>query len=935
MDQGQNQGRGNLGIVCNCNLCSSNYDYSERLGKFSSYVTGTNFDIAIRNDNNLPPCELDCVIYLISCSNCNMQYVGKTKNKLKRRVYGHKQSCKKKKDQIMYKHFNSDCGFEHAKFRIIDRTTENDLMSREDYWMKKLMTVYPFGFNDQVREIGNMTRQNFVNFDFIDPFFRYPETRRHRSHGIRSNKKKTQVKVEDVIEDLKFMYNNYEIKRCIDTIKGTNKNLLNKILETIILSSDQLDKRLVDIISAYVGHSRKYSEISKLNNNNDNIRVQLEYSSKIIDHINIQSLLSSNRIRSKIPHNYKENKIEIIHKYNKPIGNHICNYNKFLENLTEQDILNNNRCICERNDSNRRMGEFIYAPVSHVITGNLNILDKLGNYNQLKQVMKYGYKYRMQEQNVTWTKIKRDILNTIGNIKNRLINKNNGNNNDLTEWENTLKRMLNNKIRSLQNTYNLKTFEFGVDFGILKKQIENVHKHFVITTIDKASNNFAFICKKFYINQMKNELGIRNNRVEGNDVYTYCENTSMEEIIEEQCDNLERFHKQINVNNRKIPKLFMNPKFHKRPYKYRFIAGASKATTKELSIDVNLCLKLMKKVHKGYCKSIFNRTGFNYYWSVDNSNEVIDKLRNINNHSAIHTYDFSTLYTNLPLELVRDEIFELIDRYFDINERKGDKYITVNHYLKKSSFSSSNNRNSFSREKLKEAIEYLLFNSYVRFGPYVFKQTKGIPMGGNASPLIADLFLANLEFKYMKKLVDTKQNDNNYNRNIRLARKLSNNSRYIDDILVCGMIDINEFIQYSLEIYPDSIPLTAGNANHLKDTFLDIDIQIEDNNLNTKIYHKIDDFDFEVVSFPFPTSNISDYITYNSFYSQLVRYASICSKFEYFAARCKRLADCLILRGYKKHKFKRNFKNFLANYYDVLRLKYDIDTMKRFYNTQM
>ena len=121
MNQNLNQRRVNLGIVCNCNLCSSNYDYSERLGKFSSYVTGTNFDIAIRNDNNLPPCELDCVIYLMSCSNCNMQYVGKTKNKLKQRIYGHKHSCKKKKDQIIYKHFNSDCGFEHAKFRIIDK----------------------------------------------------------------------------------------------------------------------------------------------------------------------------------------------------------------------------------------------------------------------------------------------------------------------------------------------------------------------------------------------------------------------------------------------------------------------------------------------------------------------------------------------------------------------------------------------------------------------------------------------------------------------------------------------------------------------------------------------------------------------------------------------------------------------------------------------
>ena len=39
----------------------------------------------------------------------------------------------------------------------------------------------------------------------------------------------------------------------------------------------------------------------------------------------------------------------------------------------------------------------------------------------------------------------------------------------------------------------------------------------------------------------------------------------------------------------------MIPKFHKRPYKYRFIAGASNATTKRLTIDVNLCLKLIKK----------------------------------------------------------------------------------------------------------------------------------------------------------------------------------------------------------------------------------------------------------------------------------------------------------------------------------------------------
>ena len=43
-----------------------------------------------------------------------------------------------------------------------------------------------------------------------------------------------------------------------------------------------------------------------------------------------------------------------------------------------------------------------------------------------------------------------------------------------------------------------------------------------------------------------------------------------------------------------------------------------------------------------------------------------------------------------------------------------------------------------------------------------------------------------------------------------------------------------------------------------------------------------------LVSFPFPTSNMSDHITYNSFYSQLVRFSSVCSKFDDFDIRSKK-----------------------------------------------
>ena len=77
----------------------------------------------------------------------------------------------------------------------------------------------------------------------------------------------------------------------------------------------------------------------------------------------------------------------------------------------------------------------------------------------------------------------------------------------------------------------------------------------------------------------------------------------------------------------------------------------------------------------------------------------------------------------------------------------------------------------------------------------MFKQIKSIPMGGNASPLIAAL--TNID-----RLVSSKSLDS-----LRLAKKLSNNSRIIDDTEVCNTNDINDFVLWSQDIYPNSILL--------------------------------------------------------------------------------------------------------------------------------
>ena len=58
---------------------------------------------------------------------------------------------------------NSECKFENAQFRIIEKRELAELLTKEDYWIKKVMSVYPFGLNDQITEVGNTTKENLID----------------------------------------------------------------------------------------------------------------------------------------------------------------------------------------------------------------------------------------------------------------------------------------------------------------------------------------------------------------------------------------------------------------------------------------------------------------------------------------------------------------------------------------------------------------------------------------------------------------------------------------------------------------------------------------------------------------------------------------------------------------------------------------------------
>ena len=49
---------------------------------------------------------------------------------------------------------------------------------------------------------------------------------------------------------------------------------------------------------------------------------------------------------------------------------------------------------------------------------------------------------------------------------------------------------------------------------------------FFIVPVDKARNNFTFVCNKFYIEVSMNELGTTSNKIIGNNVYKHVKMSS-------------------------------------------------------------------------------------------------------------------------------------------------------------------------------------------------------------------------------------------------------------------------------------------------------------------------------------------------------------------------------------------------------------------------
>ena len=135
--------------------------------------------------------------------------------------------------------------------------------------------------------------------------------------------------------------------------------------------------------------------------------------------------------------------------------------------------------------------------------------------------------------------------------------------------------------------------------------------------------------------------------------------------LKSHCKFIESVGLEMSEEDKNLPYLYWTPKLHKVPFKHHFIAGSSKCTTKDLSCLLTKVLTTVKDGLIRYNNTTTSCNGVNSMWIVKNSTSLLSSLDQLDVHTAtsVQTYDFSTLYTSIPHNLLKSRITALYTTY--------------------------------------------------------------------------------------------------------------------------------------------------------------------------------------------------------------------------------------------------------------------------------
>ena len=583
--------------------------------------------------------------------------------------------------------------------------------------------------------------------------------------------------------------------------------------------------------------------------------VSIRFVNKGLDEIHVNNIFHKPEVISFLPEEIqKEENVQM--KLDSPIRSKILNYRETVTSIStmvDEDVaFVNNLPSCDCQNSN-----FCDPHHKHIVSGDLRIVSN----EKLRKLLSKGPNYR-EPKTLNYRKCKQSIESSITSNIDKFAEVYKVSTADFLPWKTKILELVENRIKVLKNKRIPSTTKPSLQDEEVQAALSDLHKNFVVVPIDKASNNVALICKRFYIQKLLDEVG-----VPGDSSPTYkLSDRDPGDIVNDNISLCEKFGLSVEERLQTLPFMYWMPKMHYSPPRARFIVASSSCSTKPLSkITSLLYKKIFNQVRNFHEKSTFYGN-YNRFWVIENSAPLIDKISKINESKKakdISTYDFSTLYTKLPHQDLVNNLNKIVDFAFQGGNHEKDgnrKYLTVRG---SSVFWSKqkHGKSSFTKQQIKLLTLHLIKETYFQVGNLLFRQCIGIPMGIDPAPFWANLHLYSYECDFITGLISSDK---------RRALKFRYAFRFIDD--ECNLNDGGEFGRSFQQIYPKELELKCEHEG-LHATVLDLDICVSDGIYVYKLFDKRNDFPFFIVRMPDLGGNIPSHVFYGSVMSEFLRIA--------------------------------------------------------------
>ena len=236
------------------------------------------------------------------------------------------------------------------------------------------------------------------------------------------------------------------------------------------------------------------------------------------------------------------------------------------------------------------------------------------------------------------------------------------------------------------------------------------------------------------------------------------------------------------------PKYYGLPKVHKQGIPLRPIISSRGSVSYETAKELAKILKPLigKSPHH-----------------VHNNKDFLDSTKNIKieDDECIMSYDVTALFTSIPIDTTISIIRKQLEEDRDLKSRTN---MTINHICC--------------------LLEFCLKNTYFKFNGAFYEQTEGAAMGSPISPIVANLFMEDLEIKAI--------------RTSKTPPKIWR--RFVDDnFTIIKKENRNNFLQHLNSIHPNIKFTSEEMKEDGSMPFLDIPITpTEDGSLKTSVFRK-------------------------------------------------------------------------------------------------